>query len=542
MRAYLGKSMDTIVPANSSPSLRVLLVEDSLDDAQLLSLELLEQGYAASISRVDTIDSLVRALDEKDWDVVLCDHRLPGMDALSALGVVQSRGLDVPFIIISSVISEDSAIELMRAGAHDFLFKHSLGKLGAIIERETREAELRGERRRMQQQLLLADRLTSIGMLAAGVAHEINNPLSYVVGNLEFAHGRLADGHPLDRSEHQEVLQALEHAREGSERISYITRDLKVFCRSGAAETSGPVDVKRVMESSISIAWNQIRHRAKLTRNFERVPRVTGNENRLGQVFLNLLVNAAQALVEGQANENEITISIHCHDGNVAIEVRDTGSGMSPEQQSRVFEPFFTTKAVGVGSGIGLSICRSIVGEMSGEITCESRVGHGTTFRVLLPAHETTAVSLRPQRPDTIELPRTRILVIDDEPALCAVVRRLLKREHEVVTCVEAREALKLLRTDSAFDVVICDIMMPEMSGIELFAELRRQNPQLPSRVVFMTGGAFDSQEQEFLRTVQNPVVEKPFETRSLHAAIAQVLDVNLVSGTWATAIVGQTG
>src|SRR6185369_9466053 len=171
--------MDTITPANASPSLRVLLIEDSADDAELLRLELLHQGYFATTTRVETRAALQIALDDGNWDVVLCDQRLPMLDALSALSIVQARGLDVPFIIVSSVISERDAIELMRAGAHDFLFKHSLGKMTAVIERETREAALRADARRMQQQLLLADRLTSIGMLAAGVAHEINNPLAY---------------------------------------------------------------------------------------------------------------------------------------------------------------------------------------------------------------------------------------------------------------------------------------------------------------------------------------------------------------------------
>src|ERR1041384_4113697 len=125
--------MDTITPANASPSLRVLLIEDSADDAELLNLELMNQGYSASTTRVETRAALSCALDDGNWDVVLCDHRLPTLDALSALSIVQNRGLDVPFIIVSNVISERDAVEAMRAGAHDFLFKHSLGRMGAVI-------------------------------------------------------------------------------------------------------------------------------------------------------------------------------------------------------------------------------------------------------------------------------------------------------------------------------------------------------------------------------------------------------------------------
>jgi signal transduction histidine kinase len=515
--------MDTITPSNAISTLRVLLVEDSVDDAELLGLELTYQGYSAKIERVDTEAAFASALADAAWDVVLCDHRLPGMDALSALGIVQARGLDLPFIIVSSAIPESVAIDVMRAGAHDFVFKDNLSKIGAIIERETREADVRAERRRMQQQLLLADRLTSVGMLAAGVAHEINNPLAYVLGNLEFAVGRLNAGHPLEGAELAEVIQSLGQAHEGSERIGHIARDLKVFCRSGADEVTSPINPRRVMESSISIAWNQIRHRGRLERSFERVPNIAGNENRLGQVFLNLLVNAAQALPEERSDQNEIAVAIRAEAGQVLIEVRDTGSGMSEEQQARIFEPFFTTKPRGVGSGIGLSICRSIVNDMGGEISCQSRLGHGTTFRVQLPASGAVLTSC-PPRPALPVLGRARIMVLDDEPALCVVLRRLLRREHEVIGYSDAREALARLEQDQGFDVVICDLMMPNLSGIEFFGQLREKHPELARRVVFMTGGAFEPRAQQFLRSVSNPCLEKPFETRALHVALAAIL------------------
>jgi signal transduction histidine kinase len=533
--------MDTIKPANASPSLRVLLVEDSADDAELLGFELADQGYSAELTRVDTPRALDEALDTTRWDVVLCDHRLPSMDALSALSSVQARGLDLPFIIISSVISESSAVDVMRAGAHDFLFKHRLGRLGAVIERELRESSLRAERRRMQEQLLLADRLTSVGMLAAGVAHEINNPLAYVLGNVDFALQQLEARGESESGELGEIVQALTQAREGSERIRHISRDLKVFCRGNDEDSKTPINVRQVMESSLRMAWNEIRHRSKLTRSFERVPSVLGNQSRLSQVFLNLLVNAGQALSEERVEHNEITVRIRSALGRVEIEVQDNGCGMTPEQRKRVFEPFFTTKPRGVGSGIGLSICAGIVGEMGGEIGVESRVGHGTTFRILLPACDAVMLTSQPPQAAPPRLPRSRILVVDDEPALCAVVRRLLQ-QHEVVICHDAREALSLLQRDAAFDVLICDVMMPSFSGIDLFAELQRLDPELAARTLFMTGGALHGRVRQFLSGLSNPVLEKPFETSALHAAIARLLEARPISGTWLTAEVERTG
>jgi CheY-like chemotaxis protein/two-component sensor histidine kinase len=365
------------------------------------------------------------------------------------------------------------------------------------------------------------------------VAHEINNPLAYVLGNLEFALARLAAPRGREPAEIAEVIQALGHAREGSERIRHTTRDLRVFCRKDD-ETESVVDVRGVMESSINMAWNEIRHRARLVKSFEPVPNILGNDNRLGQVFLNLLVNAAQALPEDRADENEITVSIRCDEQHVTIEVRDTGCGISGEQLKRVFEPFFTTKPQGQGSGIGLSICRSIVADLGGDIQVESRIGEGTCFRILLPA-ERAMLSTRPPRLERVSARRAKILVIDDEPALCAVIRRLLGGEHEIHTFVDAREALRLLRHDGAFDVIFCDLMMPRMSGMEFFAELSRLCGDLASRTVFLTGGAFNGTARQFLSSFPNRVVEKPFEVISLRSAIAHVLEAHPASGTWPT-------
>jgi signal transduction histidine kinase/ActR/RegA family two-component response regulator len=519
---------------NDEARLRVLLVEDSPEDAQLLADELRAQGYRPDTTRVETQAELEAALDHGLWDILLCHQAPPELNALTTLNTVKSRGIDLPFVsIVSSRQAEAIAIEAMWEGAHDLLFKDRLARLGAVINREQREAAVRAESRRLQQQLLLADRLTSVGILAAGVAHEINNPLAYVLGNLEFALAHLAAPRAGEAAEIAEVIQALRHAREGSERIRLTTRDLRVFCRKDE-ETQGVVDVRSVMESSINMAWNEIRHRARLVRNFEAVPNILGNDNRLGQVFLNLLVNAAQALPEDRTDDNEISIAIRCAEQQVVIEVSDTGCGISGEQLKRVFEPFFTTKAPGLGSGIGLSICRSIVADLGGDIQVESRLDEGTLFRVLLPAQNAT-LSTRPPRIEAVSARRARILVIDDEPALCAVIRRLLGSEHEIHTFVDAREALRLLRNDSAFDVIFCDLMMPRMSGIDFFAELSRLRRELASRTVFLTGGAFNGSARQFLSSFPNRVVEKPFEATSLREAIAHVLEAHPASGTWPT-------
>jgi PAS domain S-box-containing protein len=244
------------------------------------------------------------------------------------------------------------------------------------------------ERKQLQAQLVLADRLASVGRLAAAVGHEINNPLAYVLANLDLALERLteiaADGAAPDRV--AEVSEMLREAREGADRVRHIVRDLKVFTR-GESEDRARVDPRRVLDSCVNIARGEIRQRARLVKRYDETPPVLANEARLGQVLLNLLVNAAHAIPEGDPLENEILVATRAEgDGRVVIEVRDSGSGIRDDVRERIFEPFFTTKGGSYGSGLGLSIAQSIVTALGGEILVESEPGKGSAFRVVLPA------------------------------------------------------------------------------------------------------------------------------------------------------------
>ncbi len=250
------------------------------------------------------------------------------------------------------------------------------------------------ERRRLQAQLALADWMVSVGTLASGVAHELNNPLSYVAANLTFVEGALRDlvaGASGPAAEVADFLAAVSDARQGATQMRSIIRNLRTFSR-GDEGRAGPVDLGPVLESCVQMAWNELRHRARLVRELAELPSVHGNEARLGQVFLNLLVNAAQAISEGAAERNTVALCSHrMDDGRVAVEVKDTGSGIAPENLRRIFDPFFTTKPIGIGTGLGLSICHNIVTSLGGTIEVESTPGHGTTFRVVLLPGEAAA-------------------------------------------------------------------------------------------------------------------------------------------------------
>jgi signal transduction histidine kinase/CheY-like chemotaxis protein len=390
-----------------------------------------------------------------------------------------------------------------------------------VTERHLAEVALR----RSQAQLIEADRLASLGTLAAGVAHEINNPLSYVLLNLDLVIREAAVSAPA-----APFAARLREARAGVERVRLIVQDLKSFSRSDT-ERRVPTDVRRVLDSTIEIAANEIRHRARLIRTYEEVPAVEADASRLGQVFLNLLVNASQAMVEGDASRNEIRVGTRTDAaGHVVVEIADTGAGVAPELLSRIFEPFFTTKPVGVGTGLGLSICRDIVTALGGDITVESTIGAGTTFRVVLPAShapaaivdEPTPVPVTSAGQPTVPSSRLRgrVLVVDDEPALASALARSIERDHDVVVLSSGREALELLRRDDAFDVILCDLIMPQVTGMDLYEQLSRQTPALADRIIFMTGGTFTSRAREFLAKVGNPALDKPFDLSTLSALL----------------------
>lgn len=629
--------------------LRVLLVEDSENDAELVLREVRRGGFDVRHLRVQTAGAMREALSQQTWDVVLSDYSMPDFSAQGALGILRETTLDLPFIIVSGTIGEETAVEALKAGAHDFMAKSRMARLVPAIERELAEAEGRRERqraehalresevkyrrivettqegiwvidaenrttyvnkrmaemlgatpdevvggslfdfideewtpvavhnverrrqgiaeqhdfkfrrrdstefwaslstnpiaddtgayvgalamvtditeqRKLHEQLLISERMASVGMLAAGVAHEINNPLTTVLGNLDLAERDLGDVMEQcgDFGPVRDLQSELRDAREAANRVRDIVRDLRVFSRT-EEDKRGLVDVQRVLESTLRMAWNEIRHRARLVKDYGQVPPVDANDSRLGQVFLNLLVNAAQAIPEGRADANEIRVSTRLSDdARVLVEIRDTGSGMTPDVMRRLFTPFFTTKPIGVGTGLGLSICHRIVTGLGGEIAVSSEPSKGSVFQVYLPPArmEVAAGIAQAGAIEASVTRRGRILVVDDEPLVVTMIDRILSPYHEVATVTTACEALAKIRSGQRFDVILCDLMMPEKTGMDLYRELRQLAPDQASKMIFLTGGAFTPGARAFLDQVQNLRVDKPFEAGALRALV----------------------
>jgi PAS domain S-box-containing protein len=381
------------------------------------------------------------------------------------------------------------------------------------------------ERRQMQARLMLSDRMASLGTLAGGIGHEINNPLAYVMANLSHLEAEIFPSLPLEPDRREELRGLLAETQQGVQRIREITQQLRLFSQVEREARNTQVDVHRVLESAVRLAWNEIRHRALLVREYTDTLLVEAQEPRLGQVFLNLLVNAARATPESGVDRNEIRIVTRRRENLAIIEIHDTGVGIPPELQDRIFEPFLTLRPGGGTTGLSLSICLGIVTGFNGRMEVESKVGQGSVFRVILPTSVTEAPAAQPVAPVTPSLGRRgRILSVDDEPMIGTAISRSLRQEHDVTALTSAREALAQLIRGERYDLILCDLMMPEMSGMDLFEEIARVAPGQVERVVFLTGGAFTPMARDFLGRVKNGHMEKPFTPKELREFVRGVM------------------
>jgi two-component system cell cycle sensor histidine kinase/response regulator CckA len=370
------------------------------------------------------------------------------------------------------------------------------------------------EHHRLREQAAISDRLASIGALAAGVAHEINNPLAYVRLSLEMASRQAA------AREGSDLHTSLQLAREGTERVINIVRDLKTLSRV-RDEASEPVDLPALLDSTFALAERTVTAKARVVKSYAPTPLALGTRGKLGQVFINLLSNAADAVPEGAPSDHVIHVTTRTDSsGRAVVEISDTGCGIAPDIAHRVFDPFFTTKPAGVGTGLGLAMCHRIVTELGGEIAFESTQGT-TTFRVTLPpAPEVAVVASGPAVVAPSPRPRSRVLVVDDEQALVGSISRLMADAHDVVGAQSAQRALEILADGDRFDAVLADVMMTEFTGVDLYEAVRKSRPGLERRFVFMTGGVLSEHVRSFLQAVPNRCLAKPFGRSELLEAL----------------------
>jgi PAS domain S-box-containing protein len=443
---------------------------------------------------------------------------------------------------------DEDMVWLLINAFPEFTPEEELRQVVVIFADITKSRRVEEERRQLEEELTRSDRLASMGLLAAGLAHEINNPLAYTLYNLEslcedlpryvrqLALFRQALANRLGETQLREMagrqLEGLEprlwldvearfsDALQGTRRIKDIARRLSTFSRVDGDQIA-PVALAYAIESAIQIASNEIKYRATIVRDISPTAPVMASEGRLSQVFLNLLINAAQAIEEGSPDRNTIRVRTWQEGATVVAEVSDTGCGIPAVELQRIFDPFFSTKAAGSGSGLGLSIVQGILAAYGGTIDAESEVGKGTRFLIRLPAADQQSADNQAGVAGDAGVPtRGRVLVIDDDAGIRKAVRRILGG-HELIEADSGRRARELLSTDHTFDVILCDIGMPNISGIEVHLWLVEHAPPLAERVVFLTGGAFLPAAREYLQKVPNPRVEKPFDAANLEKLVA---------------------
>jgi signal transduction histidine kinase/ActR/RegA family two-component response regulator len=492
-------------------------------DARELSEARLKESEARANALLDAVpDTLVRLSSGGLVLGVRNDETTPiGKELAASIGAP----LDTLFGMGESTIGEAVADAMqsgkvtqvateVRAGDRVRMLEVRVARTGdaeclAIVRDVTQERE-------MEARLRVADRLVSLGTLASGVAHEINNPLSYVVANVDFVVEGLKKL-PIDHLAEaggSELLDALGEIREGGRRIASIVESLRYQARQDD-EHAAPADANAAVEAALRILDNQLRYRTRVELALGKLSFCLVHERRLVQVIVNLLSNALDAFPPRSSDQNLIRVVTRGGAAGITVEVHDNGLGVSEAVRDRIFDPFFTTKAPGVGTGLGLYLCHQYIAAAGGSIELLSREGEGATFRIQLPLAQTArTASIEPAAPS---LPPSRILVVDDDALVARSLARML-RGHELVLSGDGEAALwECLSRD--FDLILCDLMMPRLDGAGFYTALREHRPKLASRVVFMTGGAFTAETRSFLDGVPNPCMEKPIQAGRLFDA-----------------------
>jgi two-component system NtrC family sensor kinase len=517
--------MDTTSSPKHRPAaqdaLTIMVIED---DGQ--QREAMKQQLESRATRVVCCASALCALEQlrrgATPDLIVLDLIMPEMDGWQ-FRLEQKKEpswATIPVIAISDDHSAQAAV--MDVSAH--LTKPIDGDvLVETVDRLISDLE----RNRALARASEHQRLISLGALLGGIAHEVNNPLAFVFGSIDLLQRQLTSmtrpGTVPDPFSVATALRALDRAKQGAERIAAVVRSASMFA-SADLETIETIDIHAVLESSVQVASNEIRHGAHLVRSFTDVPRVRGNPAKLGQVFLNLLLNAVYAIRDSGGRDQVIRLATSSQDQYVVVSVSDSASLMEPSALACMYEPAAAVHGTGTRLHLGLAVSREIVMSMGGSIEVEPAQPQGATFRVLLPGDSRASYPAPPPKPPTkVHAAREPILIVDDEPLMCELLAATLSDDYSVTAFTSARAALAALQ-ENDYDVILCDVMMPELNGMDLYELAILDRPELGERFVFITGGAFTERARLFLRQTGRPVVKKPCSRKELLEVIGRVL------------------
>ena len=524
----------------TNSALRALIADDSENDVLILLRTLRKAGYEPVYERVCTAPAMKAALQRQAWDIVISDYEMPNFGGFEALQLLKESGQDLPFILVSAVVSEETAVTAMKAGAHDYIMKSKLARLAPAIERELREAQTRAARkaaeealRQSEDQLRQAQKIEAVGRLAAGVAHDFNNILTVITGHSELLLRQLAADDPRRKS--------VEQIAKTASMAAALTRQLLTFSRKQVIEP-------RVLNLNAVIAAIEKMLRRLIGEDIEfctlldsAAGHIKADPGQIEQVIMNLAVNARDAMPQG----GKLTITTAnktldkgqlknfpdlCAGDYVAIEIADTGTGMSEEVKEHMFEPFFTTKPPGKGTGLGLATCFGIVKQNSGLIHVQSELGKGTTFKIYFPRVQ-AALEPPPVRtmPTEAEGGSETVLLVEDEPLVreLAVVT-LREKGYTVLEAANGEEGLRVARQhDGKIDLVLTDVVMPVMGGKEMSDALRSFHPD--TKVLFTSGYTKDALGNDGVLRPGIVFLQKPYLTATLARKVREVLDEGMI-------------
>ncbi|HEY3497521.1 MAG TPA: response regulator [Polyangiaceae bacterium] len=509
-----------------SEPLKILQVEDSPDDAELVARELRRGGLEFEIRRVHDRAAFLEALSVEP-DLVLSDFALPQFDGLSALVLLKQRYPDVPFILVSGAIGEDLAVAAMREGAADYILKDRLSRLPTAVQSALSQAALRKENRQLEDRLLRAARLESLGRLSAGLAHDLNNILLPIM---------MAEQLLRDFVTEPSAVELLDSIEMSARRGAQVLKQLLMFGRGTSGERvlirpdRALSEIQAVMRETFP--KDVIVHTAEIDSSAV----ISADPTQLHQILLNLCVNARDAMPEGGTltlalRRRELTPELaRKYPGSVpgphvVLSVRDTGTGISPENLEKIFEPFFTTKGLEHGTGLGLSSVLGIVQSYGGFVQVQPLPDRGTEFKVWLREHEGGVVSeVRGVSPGRSAGRGQLVLVVDDEPAVLDVLGATITRSgYRVLSAPDGAAALERLdERASEIVAIVADISMPRLDGLGLVREIRCRRDDLP--IVIMTAALPPDKQLSFTRLGVAEFLIKPFQADALLASLDRVL------------------
>jgi two-component system cell cycle sensor histidine kinase/response regulator CckA len=508
--------------------LKLLIVEDSEDDCLLVVHALRQAGLSSDHVRIHTAHAFRRELHTQEWDVIISDYNLPEFSAPEALEILQEARLDIPFIVISGTVGEETVVKLMKSGARDCVMKDHLARLPGAIERELRESEARRQFRRVEEQFRQAQKMEAIGRLASGVAHDFNNLLTIITG---FAQLALLEPNP--------AQSGLEQILRAADRAAALTRQLLVFSRQQSLDIR-VVDLNALVRDLEKMIRRVIGEDIEIRTVFHnKEANVKVDPNQIEQVILNLVVNSRDAMPRGGVltiETQSYALDIHaaglfgCRAGHYfQMSVSDTGQGIDKATLAKIFEPFFTTKSEGRGTGLGLSTVYGIVSQIGGAIRAYSEPGVGTTMRVLLPAAAEKA-SVGPVADHSAQHGTETVLLVEDDETVLALCSTVLQTHgYKVLEAEDADSAIEICRGyREPIHLLVSDVVMPGANGPALALEIRDARPGI--RTLFMSGYTQETMEQYGFSGINASFIQKPFSASALAKKVRQVLDAGLTA------------